>query len=228
MPGFIGWMQTPEFRRHLLTYIPLDALLLTTMSIYQDLRDDTRAYIADRVNNGEMIFHRGVDIVMDFENSSMKEKDEFAAAAKQRNTLVTQVVFFHNILRVGDYAFFAAASLVIIDIPEGVTTIGQDAFTARDSLTTVSFTPSLTSIKRSAFRNCSNLDNVDLRLTNLQELGDTAFGFCVELKSMTIPDSLQTFRDCPFINCFKLVPPYVDTANSNAIVAHLRAQQALP
>ncbi|GMH57355.1 hypothetical protein TL16_g02355 [Triparma laevis f. inornata] len=29
MPGFIGWMLTPEFRRHLLTYIPLDTLLTT-------------------------------------------------------------------------------------------------------------------------------------------------------------------------------------------------------
>lgn len=119
---------------------------------------------------------------MDFENSSMKEKGEFAAAAKQRNMLVTQVVFLHNIPRVGDYAFFAATSLVIIDIPEGVTTIGQDAFIACVSLTTVSFTPSLTSIKRSAFRNCSNLDNVDLRLTNLQELGDTAFAECKRTK----------------------------------------------
>ncbi|GMH73203.1 hypothetical protein TrLO_g13726 [Triparma laevis f. longispina] len=68
MPGFIEWMLTPEFRRHLLTCIPLDALL-TTISISKEFEETTREYIARRVEDGEMIFHRGVDSVIDFDNS---------------------------------------------------------------------------------------------------------------------------------------------------------------
>ena len=56
MPGFIGWMLTPEFRRHPLTYIPLDTLL-TTMSISKEFEETTREYIARRFEDGEMIFH---------------------------------------------------------------------------------------------------------------------------------------------------------------------------
>ena len=60
MSGFIGWMLTPEFRHHLLTYIPLDALL-TTMTISKEYEETTREYIARRVESGEMIFNLGVD-----------------------------------------------------------------------------------------------------------------------------------------------------------------------
>ncbi|GMH60824.1 hypothetical protein TL16_g03133 [Triparma laevis f. inornata] len=117
MPGFIGWMLTPEFRRHLLTYIPLDALL-TTMSISKDFEETTREYIARRVESGEMIFHRGVDIAFD-RNSSEKDLSEFVKEIKEKNKLVTQVMFHKNLPRIGDYAFALAHNLIIVDIPEG-------------------------------------------------------------------------------------------------------------
>ena len=79
MSGFIDWMLTPEFRRHLLTYVPFDALL-TTMSISKEF-EVTREYIARWVESGEMIFHRGVDIVFDIANSSEEERTEFRRAA---------------------------------------------------------------------------------------------------------------------------------------------------
>jgi len=47
-------MLTPEFRRHLLTYIPPD-VLLTTMSISKEFEETTSEYIAMRVESGEMI-----------------------------------------------------------------------------------------------------------------------------------------------------------------------------
>ena len=86
MSGLIGWMLTPEFHRHLLTYIPLDALL-TTMSISKEFEETTREYIARRVEDGEMIFHRGVDSVIDFDNSSEEERSEFVNVAYERNKI---------------------------------------------------------------------------------------------------------------------------------------------
>ncbi|GMI04991.1 hypothetical protein TrLO_g2856 [Triparma laevis f. longispina] len=100
MPGFVGWMLTPEFHKHLLTL----------------------------VEDGEMIFHRGVDIAFDFDNSSDEERQEFINMGLKRNELVTQVIFLQKLPRVGDWACYLATSLVIVDIPEGVESIGREAF----------------------------------------------------------------------------------------------------
>ncbi|GMH64264.1 hypothetical protein TrLO_g14595 [Triparma laevis f. longispina] len=100
-------------------------------------------------------------------------------------------------LRLATKAWKAAADAFIDEGVEssaiiGVKSIGYCAFYHCRSLTTVSFPTTLTSIGKWAFAFCESLDNVDLLQTNLQELGIEAFISCSELKSMTIPDSLQT------------------------------------
>ncbi|GMH74114.1 hypothetical protein TrLO_g4788 [Triparma laevis f. longispina] len=72
-----------------------------------------------------------------------------------------------------------------------------------------------------AFSGCNSLENVH---TNLQELGQNAFSSCSELKSMTIPDSLQTLGFMVFWRCSKLVPSNIDDLATNAVVAYLRSQ----
>ncbi|GMH88584.1 hypothetical protein TL16_g11194 [Triparma laevis f. inornata] len=217
--------------RQLLTYIPLDALL-TTMSISKEFEKTTRRYIARCVESGETIFHRGVDLVFDLANSSEEEQYEFIDATKERHKLVTQVIFLQNLPRIGDYACYLAANLVVVEIPDGLESIGDYAFSFCQSLTTVSFPTTLTSIGRAAFAGCSSLDNVDLLNTNLQELKVQAFGGCSELKSMTIPDSLQTISVFAFIFCSKLVPSKIHVTNQTIdttpeVVAHLRSEMSL-
>ena len=101
-------------------------------------------------------------------------------------------------------------------------------------MTTVYFPMMLVKISMTAFLDCSGLDIVDLLHTNLQEFGDAAFYGCSELKSMTIPDSLQTLGKGVFLECSKLVPSsihvsydsdgdVIDTTSDD--VAHLRSQQ---
>ena len=77
------------------------------------------------------------------------------------------------------------------------------------SLTTVSFPTTLAYIGALALAD-SSLENVDLLHTKLQELGHEAFCHCYKLKSMTIPDSLQTFDYAVFTHCSKLVPSNID------------------
>ncbi|GMH70622.1 hypothetical protein TL16_g05455 [Triparma laevis f. inornata] len=229
--SFIGWMLTPEFHRHLLTYIPLDTLL-TMKVLSKEFDETTRAYIAKRVEDGEMIFHRGVDIAFDLANSSEGERTEFMGDATWWNGLATQIVFLQNIPWIGDWACLLAVNLVVVDIPGGVWRIGESAFVRCSSLTTVSFPTTLTSIDEFAFEYCESLDNVDLLHTNLQELGQGAFGWCPELNSMTIPDSLNTFGVFAFHECSKLVPSNI-TVNDMTIdttpdvVVHLRSQMSL-
>ncbi|GMH78712.1 hypothetical protein TrLO_g1456 [Triparma laevis f. longispina] len=117
-----------------------------------------------------------------------------------------------------------AVNLVIVDIPEGIESIGRSAFHYCRSLTTVSFPTMLTSIGDNTFFQCSSLDNIDLLHTNLHEFGDWAFCGCSELKSMTIPDSLQTFGRSVFCMCDKLVPSNIDVEDRNVVVTYLRSQ----
>ncbi|GMI15632.1 hypothetical protein TrLO_g15181 [Triparma laevis f. longispina] len=53
----------------------------------------------------------------------------------------------------------------------------------------------------------------------------SAFKCCSELKSMTIPDSLQTLGTDVFLLCPKLVPSNIDILDSYAVVAYLPSQQ---
>jgi len=186
--------------------------------------------LVNRVESGEMVFHRGVDIVFDPLNNSQEKTRAFGLAAMNRNKLVTQVVFLQNLPRVGDYACFYAANLVVIDIPEGVESIGRSAFGCCSSLTKVSFPMTIISISQHAFCGCSSLENIDLLHTNLQELGRCAFGSCSELKSMTIPDSLQALGQFVFDWCSKLVPSNIDVNSmtddaTSEVVAHIRSKQ---
>ncbi|GMI09046.1 hypothetical protein TrLO_g3196 [Triparma laevis f. longispina] len=71
---------------------------------------------------------------------------------------------------------------------------------------------------------------------SLQELREEAFAYCDELKSMTIPYSLQTFSTDDFLECFKLVSSNIDVGDIDEngeeipdptfeVVAYLRSQQ---
>ncbi|GMH60952.1 hypothetical protein TrLO_g13651 [Triparma laevis f. longispina] len=91
----------------------------------------------------------------------------------------------------------------------------------------------LISIGEVAFSNCTGLENVDLLHRNLQELGQAVFYACKELKSVTIPDSLQTLGRDVFLECFKLVPSSIDVNNfdndtTSEVVAYLLSQQSTP
>ena len=102
-----------------------------------------------------------------------------------------QVVFLLNIMNVGVHACRFAINLVVVDIHVGIKSISESAFYQCGSLTTASFLTTLRLIGAFASLACTSLDNVDLLHPNLQKLGLQAFCGCSELKSTTIPDSLQ-------------------------------------
>ena len=142
--------------------------------------------------------------------------------------LATRVIFLLNTTKVGEYACYYAENLVVVDIPEGIERIGYETFSRCINLTAVSFPATLTLIGDGAFFLCSSLEIVDLRHTNLQEIEYSAFYGCSELKSMTIPDALQTLGRMVYKECSKLIPsgiylPY--NCDDNAIIAYLGSQQ---
>ncbi|GMH52222.1 hypothetical protein TrLO_g7217 [Triparma laevis f. longispina] len=192
-------MQTPEFYRHFLDYVPV-CTLMSMRLLNKELRVITEQFVLAGKRRGAFIVHDGRD---GDPNASIE-------AMSEMHQNVTRVIFLLNITNVGEFACCFAVNLGIVDVPEGVEIIGYSAFYGCNGLTTVSFPTTLTSIGVCTFLNCSSLDNVDLLHTNLQELGRFAFDNCSELKSMTIPDSLQTIGADVFINCAKLVPSNID------------------
>ena len=132
---------------------------------------------------GEVIVHGGNDI------SSDEAKSD---ARMEGMDQVTKVVFLLNITKVGDNVCYIASNLVVVDIPEGITSIGEGcSFYGCSSLKEIKFPKSLTSIGVQSFCNCSSLERADLLHTKVQQLGQQAFGNCASLREMKVPDSLQ-------------------------------------
>ncbi|GMH78334.1 hypothetical protein TL16_g07762 [Triparma laevis f. inornata] len=213
-------MHTPEFKRHFVEFVPVDALMALLVAT-KGFNAAADVLIDEGVRSRLLMVHDGKDI-----------EQKGWEARKERHKLVTRVIFLLNIKKVGDYACDWAANLVVVDIPEGIESIGERAFSYCYGLTIVSFPTTLTRIDNFAFSWRSSLENVDLLHTNLKKLGEWAFSGCDELKSMTIPDSLQTFGELIFIECQKLVPSYIDASDSgigsndatSEVIAHLRSR----
>ncbi|GMH56121.1 hypothetical protein TL16_g02288 [Triparma laevis f. inornata] len=225
-----NFLNTDDFRRLLVPFLPNDTLMTIRLASKPFSRVADR-FISDGVESSTMMVHDGKDNLNPyFGEDEEGEEDEYFSALKERRKLVSRVIFFLDITKVGECACHYAANLIVVDIPEGVTTIGNVAFSGCSSLTTVSFPTTLISIGVWSFGYCSSLDNIDLLHTNLQELGQAAFARCSELKSMTIPDSLQTLGLQVFYACFKLVPSNINVNNQtidsrSEVVAHLRSLQ---
>ncbi|GMI00951.1 hypothetical protein TrST_g1770 [Triparma strigata] len=150
-------------------------------------------------------------------------------ARKERMKQVTKVVSLLNITKVGDRACYIASNLVVVDIPEGITSIGWNSFWGCKSLNHTTFPKSLTSIGNRSFANCPSLVKVDLLHTHVQRLGTEAFANCTSLKEMKVPDSLQNFGPIVFQNCSNLVPSDIDVHGVrdviSEVVAYLRSVQ---
>ena len=122
-----AFMHTPEFKRHFIDFVPVDALMSLRLAT-KAWRVVAEAFIDENVESGAMIVHDGKDLSWNA-----------AEAREARRKLVTRVIFLLNITKVGDYACFWAINLVVVDIPEGVQRIGDRAFHSCRNLTTVSF-----------------------------------------------------------------------------------------
>ncbi|GMI09051.1 hypothetical protein TrLO_g3197 [Triparma laevis f. longispina] len=154
------FIHTPEFKRHFVDFVHVQTLMKLRLAT-KGWNTAADALIDEGVESGDLIVHGGKDISL-----------EVAWGRFERHKIVKRAILLLNITKVGDYAWWKALNLVVVDILEGVESIGETAFLLCRSLTTVSFPTTLTLIGEYPFALCSSLDNVDLLHTNLQELGD--------------------------------------------------------
>jgi len=95
--------------------------------------------------------------------------------------------FLQNANRVSMYYSFyrgkkKATSLKCLKLPASVRKIGRLAFAACDALTDITFAKD----------------------AQLEEIGEQAFGMCISLKELKLPDSLQVLGKQAFVNCVKM------------------------
>ena len=103
--------------------------------------------------------------------------------------LTTTLSLGKKITTIGDSAFYDCRGLTSVTIPQSVTSIGQKAFNSCISLTTLSFGEK------------SFGENIE---TNIKTIGDDAFYYCIELKSVTIPQSVTSIGQEAFAQCHDL------------------------
>ncbi|GMH63645.1 hypothetical protein TrST_g284 [Triparma strigata] len=218
--GGDDFMATDDFRRLFVGFVMVDTLIAMRWLDRKWHKVVEKKLIEfEDEPHGEIIVHGGNDI-------SWEEAD--SGTRLERIKQVKKVVFLLNIMKVGNCACAYAPNLVVVDIPEGITSIGGSSFYGCRSLKEIKFPKSLTSIGNNSFCSCSNLEKVDLLHTNLEKLGEMAFAGCTSLREMKVPDSLQNFGNRVFLNCFKLVPSDVNVGwghNVSAVVAYLRSVQ---
>lgn len=121
-----------------------------------------------------------------------------------------------GVVAIGESAFEGRDGLTSVIFPYVVTTIGVDAFRNCEGLRSITFvglenSPWETSIGQSAFYGCSALREIVFTAnSNVVSIGNTAFAYCDQLTTLTLPASVrevgqQAFRDCARLRELTLV-----------------------
>ncbi len=108
-----------------------------------------------------------------------------------------------SVKKIGDYAFWACASLENIVIPNNVTEIGFMAFNECSGLKNINIPESVTSIEAHAFSNCTALININVPYS-VKRIGMYAFGGCTSLESVELSDNVLSIEEGVFAGCINL------------------------
>ena len=150
---------------------------------------------------------------------------------------LTIITIPNSVTSIRENTFEGCTSLTSITIPNNVTTIGECAFKDCTSLTTITIPNSVTSIGHSAFYNTPWLNNKpdglvyaglltysykgkvpEGKIIVIEEgtrgIANNAFANCIDLTSISIPNSVTSIGERAFQNCSELtdVYSYVDVA----------------
>lgn len=100
----------------------------------------------------------------------------------------------------------SSSAVVIPDTLGGapVTNISMSTFFGNTSITSVTLPGGLTVLNTKQFQNCTNLTEVIFTGENITKIPESAFAYCVNLKSIAIPDGVTTISYYAFQGCSSL------------------------
>lgn len=129
---------------------------------------------------------------------------------------VSEVIIPEGVTAIEDYAFDHCYDITNLSLPNTLRTIGCNAFDAAFRMTSLTIPGSVTAIGDYAFHCCSGLPGVDFQEGAPLVFGDCAFYQCGGLKSLTLPNTLQSIGDYCFFECDSLASVHIPTS-----VAHV-------
>ena len=108
--------------------------------------------------------------------------------------------------------FHGCNSLVSISLPKSLITIREMAFIECDSLYAITIPENVEDLVGGTFAECSNLHSVVFRGTKLVNIGPATFQNCIALKTITLPNGLQTIGEQAFTGCSKLTAVHIPSS----------------
>jgi len=151
----------------------------------------------------------GEEVIADGITYWINEKEAVVAAADSSLTEanIPSVVEFEGnqypVIKINDKVFFGNANLIVVTLPESLTTLGGEAFRGCQSLKIVKIPSKVTAIPDHCFEGCSSLESVTIP-DGVTTIGTDAFYKCKNLASVALPESLTTLGDRAFYACKSL------------------------
>ena len=99
--------------------------------------------------------------------------------------------------------FKDCASLISVELPEGLVEIGSDAFSSCKSITSLTLPSTVKSISQGAFSDCENLKEIIIP-NGLTSIDRFAFSNCAKLSKICIPAGADISMRNPFRGCNSL------------------------
>ena len=147
----------------------------------------------------------------------------------------------HTVVAIGSQAFYKAANLASVSIPDSVTTINREAFKGCTKLASVNLPANLGTLKSYAFQNCTALTEINIPASlneayspfegcsnlktihfedGITQITNNLFAGCTGLTDIEIPDTVTTIGYQAFYKAANLasvsIPDSVTTINNEA------------
>ena len=180
-------------------------------SIKPDVKVPLASIVAYRQTVGWKNFtnYYGEEVIADGITYWINEKEAVVAAADSSLTEanIPSVVEFEGnqypVIKINDKVFFGNANLIVVTLPESLTTLGGEAFRGCQSLKIVKIPSKVTAIPDHCFEGCSSLESVTIP-DGVTTIGTDAFYKCKNLESVALPESLTTLGSRSFEFCKSL------------------------
>ena len=111
------------------------------------------------------------------------------------------IVVPEGVLSIEDGAFYHMSAIKTAEIPGSVKEVGLFVLEGCENLKSVKFNAQIEETPYRMCMDCSSLETVTFNSTTIKRLDNRAFMYCSGLKSVTLPENLETIGAAAFYGC---------------------------